>query len=174
MKNFLVCIIMLHLLCSYVAVGQEKEDNVGFNQYSSSLFNSKENTLNVVSALDPATDNNVKSDIAAGILIQQIGDYNRFLGQIKSEDANISVLQNGSDNEVFLEKEAAFIRQRIIQEGKGNFLTDVSRFTTEDINMELIQQGDNQTLQSYGTNSISNDMTVRQSGNGASVIIINK
>ena len=37
----------------------------------------------------------------------------------------------------------------------------------------MIQQGNNQSIQNYGTNSLSKDMKVSQTGNGASVIILN-
>ena len=40
--------------------------------------------------------------------------------------------------------------------------------------MEMIQKGDNQNIQSIGTNSLSKNMKITQTGNGASVILINK
>jgi hypothetical protein len=35
-------------------------------------------------------------------------------------------------------------------------------------------KGNNQSFTSYGTNSLSRDMQIRQTGNGTAIIIINK
>ena len=38
----------------------------------------------------------------------------------------------------------------------------------------MIQNGNDQKIQSYGTNSISKDMKITQNGNGSAIIILNK
>ena len=40
--------------------------------------------------------------------------------------------------------------------------------------MELNQNGDYQSIQNIGTNSLSKDMKISQTGIGASIIIINQ
>lgn len=163
------------LLFTTIAKAQDEEENIGFNQYSSSVFDSKENTLNLVSKIPSSTNQvNAQNQISNGILIQQIGDYNNFNANLQAEKVAISVTQNGNDNLISLDKQADVISQRIIQQGENNTVTDFTYYTKYDVNMEMVQQGNNQSIQNYGTNSLSKDMKVTQTGNGASVIIINQ
>lgn len=168
-------IAIVFFLFTTIAKAQDEEENIGFNQYSSSVFDSKENTLNLVSKI-PSNPNqvNAQNQITNGILIQQIGDYNNFNANLQAEKVAISVSQNGNDNLISLDKQADVISQRIIQQGENNTVTDFTYYTKYDVNMEMVQQGNNQSIQNYGTNSLSKDMKVTQTGNGASVIIINQ
>jgi len=171
MKSLFFYTVTAFLLSIQVAVAQDEEENIGFNQYSSSVFDSKQNALNLVSKLPSTTP--TQTFIPSGILIQQIGDFNTFNANLKTENVSISLLQNGYDNSVMLDKEAKSISQKIIQDGNNNQISDFTYYSRYDVNMQMIQQGSNQNIQSYGTNSLSKDMTVTQTGNGASVIIIN-
>lgn len=171
MKPLFLKLLLLGLF-SQVALAQE-EENPGFDQYSSSVFGSKEETLYVVSSMNPKQYANAlfqKGDI----LVQQIGDYNQFNASLKANEVNVSVLQNGSDNAISLSKQANTITQNIIQSGKNNGIQDFTYYTTYNVNMQMVQQGNNQNIQNYGTNSLSKDMKVTQSGNGSSVIILNQ
>lgn len=155
-------------------MAQDEEENIGFNQYSSSIFDSKENTLNLVSDMSKGENSSIQNQIPSGVLIQQIGEYNTFNANLRAEAVNISVSQNGNENQLTLDKEANSISQRVIQQGENNAITDFTYYTRYDVNMEMVQQGNNQNIQNYGTNSLSKDMKVTQTGNGASVIIINQ
>jgi len=53
-------------------------------------------------------------------------------------------------------------------------ITDFTLHTNYDVKTEMIQNGDNQNIQNIGTNSISKNMKITQTGNGASIILINK
>jgi len=156
----------------FQAAFAQEEENPGFDQYSSSIFDSKEKTLHVVSSMNPEQSTSVllqKGDV----LVQQIGNYNLFNANLKANDVDISVLQNGNDNAVSLTKQANTITQRIVQSGENNAIQDFTYYTRYDVNTQMIQQGNNQNIQSYGTNSLSKDMKVTQSGNGSTVIILN-
>ncbi|MEZ0005050.1 hypothetical protein ABH942_000393 [Flavobacterium sp. 28YEA47A] len=171
MKPLFLKLLLLGFF-SQAALAQE-EENPGFDQYSSSVFNSKEETLYVVSSMNPKQYANAlfqKGDI----LVQQIGDYNLFNANLKANEVNVSVLQNGNDNAISLSKQANTITQNIVQSGKNNGIQDFTYYTKYDVNTHMIQQGNNQNIQNYGTNSLSKDMKVTQSGNGSSVIILNQ
>lgn len=171
MKSLFFYTVTVFLLFVQVSKAQDEEENIGFNQYSSSVFDSKQNALNLVSKIPSSAP--TQAFIPSGILIQQIGDFNSFAANLKTENVSISLSQNGNDNSVVLDKEAKSISQKILQEGNNNQITDFTYYSKYDVNMQMIQQGSNQNIQSYGTNSLSKDMTVTQTGNGASVIIIN-
>jgi len=170
MKIFLLNIL---LFISPIFYAQEKEDNPDFKQYSSSVFNSKEAALSVVSSMNkksPETFSNQPSTV----LIQQIGDFNKFNATLQANQTNISVGQNGDGNELLIDKTAKSITQNVIQQGDNNKITDFTLNTSYNVNTEMIQNGDNQNIQNIGTNSISRNMKISQKGNGASLIIINK
>jgi minor curlin subunit len=52
-----------------------------------------------------------------------------------------------------------------VQVGQNNSIKDL-QFANNNVNMELTQQGNNQNIQNFGSNSISENMKVLQSGNG--------
>lgn len=175
MKSLFFYTVMVSLFSVQLTIAQDEEENIGFNQYSSSIFDSKQNALNLVSKLPLHTNTSTAQGfIPSGILIQQVGDFNTFNANLKTENVSISLFQNGNDNSVMLDKEAKSISQKIIQDGNNNQVSDFTYYSKYDVNMQMIQQGNNQNIQSYGTNSLSKDMTVTQTGNGASVIIINQ
>ena len=173
MKTFILNIIVF-LLFSSVFYAQEKEDNSDFIPYSSSVFNSKEKALSVVSNMDKKKQNELSSKIQAGILIQQIGELNKVVANLKSNEVKVAVDQNGNSNLLLLDKDAKSIAQNIVQQGNNNKISDFTLYTNYNINMEMIQKGDNQNIQSIGTNSLSKNMKITQTGNGASIILINK
>lgn len=173
MKTFILNIVLL-LLFSPVLYAQEKEDNSDFKPYSSSVFNSKEKAFSVVSSMDKKAQDNLNSKIQSGIQIQQIGDLNKVKAFLKSNETKVAVDQNGNRNELFLDKSAKTLTQNIIQQGDNNKISDFTLHTNYNVNMEMIQKGDNQNIQSIGTNSLSKNMKITQTGNGASVILINK
>lgn len=173
MKTFILNIVLLLLFCP-VFYAQEKEDNSDFKPYSSSVFNSKEKAFSVVSSMDKKAQDNLNSKIQSGIQIQQIGDLNKVKAFLKSNETKVAVDQNGNRNELFLDKSAKTLTQNIIQQGDNNKISDFTLHTNYNVNMEMIQKGDNQNIQSIGTNSLSKNMKITQTGNGASVILINK
>jgi len=171
MKIFLLNVL---LFISPMFYAQDKEDNSDFKQYSSSIFNSKETALSVVSSMNkksPETFNNYQSST---VLIQQIGDFNKFNATLQANETYISAGQNGDGNELFINKKAESITQKVIQQGDNNKITDFTLNTSYNVNTEMFQNGDNQSIQNVGTNSISKNMKITQKGNGASIIVINK
>lgn len=168
-------LFLVFISCSAV-FAQENEGNIGHDESGFSAFDSKEKTYQFVSKSYLST----KKDIAVANLIQsgglnikQIGDYNDLTINVKGTSSYVEILQKGDGNQLEIDKEVNSIKQRVIQEGQNNSIKDLSMYANNNVNMELIQQGNNQNIQNYGTNSISENMKIKQSGNGASVIIIN-
>ena len=170
MKNFILNIL---LLISPMLFAQEKEDNPDFKQYSSSVFNSKETSLSVVSNMNKKNSDTFNNQ-PSSVLIQQVGDFNKVIATLRSDETNVSVKQNGESNELFLDKDAKSITQTIVQQGDNNKITDFTLSTNYKVNTEMTQNGDNQNIQSIGTNSMSKNIKITQTGNGGSIILINK
>lgn len=175
MKTFILIILLLILYCPAFYGQNNKDDkNSLFNNYSSSLFNSKESAMSVVSVLDKKAVNDLNSKIQPGIQIQQIGDLNKVRANLQSNETKVSVDQKGNVNELLLDKKAKTITQNVVQQGNNNKINDFTLNTNYNVNMEMIQKGDNQNIQNIGTNSLSKNMKITQTGNGASIILINK
>lgn len=175
MKTFILIILLLILYCpAFYGQNNKEDDNPQFNNYSSSLFKSKESAMSVVSVLDKKAVNDLNSKIQPGIQIQQIGDLNKVRANLQSNETKVSVDQKGNVNELLLDKKAKTITQNVIQQGNNNKINDFTLNTNYNVNMEMIQKGDNQNIQNIGTNSLSKNMKITQTGNGASIILINK
>ncbi|EIA09037.1 hypothetical protein [Flavobacterium frigoris] len=165
----------LFLLFSVASFAQGNEGNDGLQQNSTSILN-KVNMLDLVDDITKKEDalllqNKYQNN---GVIINQIGASNYVNTKLKAEDIKVVIVQNGAENQLTLDKAANEIAQKIVQEGRYNSITDFSLYANYNVNMEIIQKGDNQNVQNYGTNSLSKNMKVIQSGNGASVIILNK
>lgn len=130
--------------------------------------------MSVVSVLDKKEQNELNSKIQLGVQIQQIGDLNKVKANLQSNETKVSVDQKGNVNELLLDKKAKTITQNVVQKGNNNKISDFTLNTNYNVNMEMIQKGDNQNIQNIGTNSLSKNMKITQTGNGASIILINK
>lgn len=173
MKPLLLHIGIFFLCFSFVSFAQESEENNGSYQSNTSILK-KASIPHLANEIKSQEAFLLKTKYSNGVIINQIGSYNYVNAKLKAQDINVSVVQEGSRNQLLLDKHANEISQKIVQVGKYNSITDFSLYTKYDINMEIIQKGDNQNVQNYGTNSLSKNMKVIQSGNGASVIILNK
>ncbi|GAA3732797.1 MULTISPECIES: hypothetical protein [Flavobacterium] len=173
MKSFILYILLIFFY-SPVFYAQEKEEGSEFKNYSSSLFNSKEKAFSIVSNLSKKEQSDLNSRIQSGVQIQQVGDFNKIYASLKSNDTKVAIDQNGDNNALALDKSAKTITQSVIQQGDNNKISDFTLHTNYNVNMEMIQKGDNQSIQNIGTNSLSKNMKITQTGNGASIILINK
>ncbi|WP_426064612.1 hypothetical protein [Flavobacterium sp. DSP2-3-1] len=174
MKSSFSNIVIMCVSFASVSFAQGTAVNTDYSQKSSFLLFSKENLHLVSNTIKNQEDLLGYKKMQRDVMIQQIGSFNYVNANLKAKDINVALVQNGSDNEIFMDKNANSIVQKIVQEGQSNYVKDFSLYVNYDINMEIIQKGNNQNIQNYGTNSLSKNMKIIQSGNGASVIIINK
>lgn len=140
----------------------------------SKVFSNKENSMNVLSSYSSFnTIDASKIEVQNSIFIQQIGNKNTANTNIKSSDANLNLIQNGDNNFVFLDKNAPRIQELILQDGSNNSILDFNLRTNNSINNTFTQTGNNLNIISIGSNNLSKEMTVKQTGNSGSVIILN-
>lgn len=147
-----------------------------FNSYSQSQFTLAENYSRAEKQLilsNQYEKQNVNVGNNNGVYIQQIGNFNSVNSNIKANLTEINFNQNGVGNSIAVSKEAISVQQRIIQEGSNNTIFDFGGYTNHAVSMDFIQKGNNQSIHSFGTNSISKDMKITQSGNGSTVIVVN-
>lgn len=120
----------------------------------------------IVKALDLPTGN--------GILIAQVGDYNYAYAYVASRAMDVQITQEGDYNFYeFIQISGNKVKVKVEQKGESNYTMNNSLYGGYDINMETVQKGSGLTIHSIGSNSISSNMKVVQTGTGASVIVIN-
>ena len=164
------------IISSSLVFSQENKGNIGHDESGFSAFDSKEKTFQFVSETYLTSKKEIPFENliqSGGLNIKQIGNYNNLNLNLKGEFIKVDIVQNGDNNQLELDKEANSIKQKVVQDGQNNSIKDLSMYANNNVNMELVQQGNNQNIQNYGSNSISENMKVIQSGNGAAVIIIN-
>lgn len=162
--------IFLLFFAITVSFSQEDENN----DTLSKVFSNKENSMNVLSSYSSLIANDAsKVEVQNSIFIQQIGNKNTANTNIISSDANLNLIQKGDNNFVFVDKNAPIIQELILQDGSNNSIVDFNLKTNNSINNTFTQTGNNLNIISIGSNNLSKEMTVKQTGNSGSVIILN-
>ncbi|MDQ6469250.1 hypothetical protein RB619_01255 [Flavobacterium sp. LHD-80] len=108
------------------------------------------------------------------VKIAQIGNYNQANLTIISNNANVTAQQTGNNNYMNVYKKADEINQSYIQSGNNNYISDVSFYSRGAEQMKVNQEGNNLTIVSTGSNSISKDMIINQSGNSGTIYVFNR
>ena len=108
------------------------------------------------------------------VKIAQIGNFNQANLTIISNNANVTAQQTGNNNYMNVYKKADEINQSYIQSGNNNYISDVSLNSRGAESMKINQEGNNLTVFSTGSNSISKDMIINQSGNSGIIYVFNR
>lgn len=112
-------------------------------------------------------------DNNSAVYIQQIGNFNSANSNIIANKSEVRFDQQGKSNSITISKEAISVQQKIMQNGNNNTVVDYGGYSNHSVFMDFIQKGNNQSIHSFGTNSLSKDMKITQSGNGSTVIVFN-
>ena len=107
-------------------------------------------------------------------MIRQIGDYNRISSQTQSIYSDIDLFQLGNSNEIDLKINAPSINGKVFQNGNNNSVIDYIYYTNQDVHLNVIQNGDNLSVNRIGANSLSNKLQLVQQGSFKSITIISK
>lgn len=108
------------------------------------------------------------------IQIKQIGNYNYSSVYVRSYEADVQVNQNGDNNYANVYRNAYTLNENINQTGNNNFISDFSVYSDEPVNTTFNQYGNNLTIISNGSNSISKNLQINQTGNSGTVYIYNR
>jgi minor curlin subunit len=171
MKTFIIFFIIASLNSFQCTFAQVKSLHQKSNELA--LFTQIKEVKNIVNSdrINNAIIN--EQFFNTDVQLQQIGDHNTFNAQLQAKNIAASVVQKGNNNSIYLDKLAKAIDLKILQLGNNNTVYDYLNNTKFEIKSEFVQKGNNNTIKSFGSNSISQDLKVIQSGNGASVLLIN-
>lgn len=173
--SFRRCIYLFVVIFSQVVFSQKKNDA---GSDPSIIVPNREMVSIVSNVKETGHDNGMMKSrelsTGSGILIEQVGDFNFVYANVNAKTVNIQVIQEGDNNfyELF-KKSGNKIEAKAEQKGQNNFALHNSLYGANDMYLETMQKGDNLTIQSIGSNSISSNMKITQTGTGASVIVIN-
>lgn len=165
MKNSIYFLVfgIFFLLNPFTSHSQSQTNTDGVT-LSLQGFQSRSSELNFLANQNYSS--NITSATSSNIVnIKQIGDFNEVSSKTISAQSKIDLIQNGDYNNIELNLNAAVINERVIQNGDRNTFVDINTFGVNLHEAEIIQNGNNQSLTWYGSNSISERMKVNMQGN---------
>ncbi len=107
-------------------------------------------------------------------LVSQTGNFNYSNVNIKSNYSQINIVQNGNENLVNIDKNVPQIQETIYQNGNNNYIQDYTSYSNQNSNTQFNQLGNNLTIFSNGTNSISQNLQITQTGDSGTIYIFNQ
>lgn len=116
----------------------------------------------------------VTNNLNSAVIINQVGNYNSNQIDFITNQSIINVSQNGNLNNVTIFRDENFVNEFIFQNGNENSINEMSLGNYNTINTELIQNGENNRITSFGSNSISQSMRIQINGNNSSIVIISR
>ncbi|TDW52472.1 hypothetical protein EV144_1011162 [Flavobacterium sp. 270] len=108
------------------------------------------------------------------VTVAQIGNYNQANLNIISNNAYVTAQQTGNNNYMNVYKKADEINQSYTQTGNNNYISDFSMYSRGLTSMAINQDGNNLSVISTGSNSISKDLIINQTGNSGTIYIFNR
>ena len=108
------------------------------------------------------------------VKVAQIGNYNQANLTIISKNAYVTAQQTGNNNYMNVYKNADQINQSYIQSGNNNYINDFSLYSRGANTMAINQEGNNLSVFNSGSNSISKDLIINQSGNSGTIYVFNR
>lgn len=148
---------------------QSEEDVVPENLNS---FSDESSALNFLSSQSGIVQdkNSAKGN---SIYINQIGEENSIQTNITSNTTDVIFVQEGNWNTILLDVSGEIIKNKIIQTGDSNNLLNISNKFSGSQNFNVIQNGNNQDVTIYGSNSMSESLKINMTGDFKSVIVRN-
>ena len=144
--------------------------NVSKNRVVGSINAMEYVRLNKVQrAIQPT--NNVDSNRANTVLINQVGTGNISELILNSSQSEVNVMQIGNNNKALLSINAQTIKQKLIQIGTDNLYRDTSLHHAKLHSGIMVQEGSYNEILRTGSNSISERINVTQKGIGRKAFI---
>jgi hypothetical protein len=169
-----VKIFLFVLFLSFSCAATAQEEFMGNNMDATNLMTKelliRNNKLNIENAQNTnqfLQNNNL-------IQVQQIGNYNYSSIYVRSNEAEVQVNQFGDNNYANVYRNDYQLNESINQNGNNNFISDFSVYSDDTVNTVYNQNGDNLTIYSTGSNSISKNLQINQTGNSGTVYIYNR
>lgn len=160
MKNLKKIIPIIFLLIGFTVVSQEN------SQTEIAIINQNLIDYKLTASISQSQTNSA--------IITQIGNQNHNQNTVIANQSFIQVYQNGHFNSTDIYRVEAEVNEFILQNGNGNTIHEMSIGNYNTIDNQYIQNGDNNRITSFGSNTISESLKIQINGNNTSVIVINR
>ncbi len=153
---------------------------IGLYQGYAQNDNTKKKSSTLVSNLDFETlqsvsealmNNSVTPDNS--LYIQQIGSSNTASATIHAKNKGINLVQNGHNNEAKIDLSIESVTHNILQNGNGNLFLEYGATPNLSLDRQIIQDGNNQGVVIFGSNSLTDKLMIHQQGGLKTVTIRN-
>ncbi len=105
--------------------------------------------------------------------IYQIGANNESSIRVSGADSNVNLLQNGNFNKAGIQLSSRSLDYNMVQNGDGNILLDYGNGPHLNLQRTIFQNGDNQNVVIFGSNSLTKNMVLNVQGNSEMVTVRN-
>ncbi|MCR9183493.1 MAG: hypothetical protein NXH73_11265 [Flavobacteriaceae bacterium] len=136
-------------------------------------FQSKASAFSFISSQNQQTTRGNQAANGSSVFINQIGSNNDAQVKVNAANSFVNLLQNGFSNLTILDLTAFDITQNITQNGENNRLFNFSNNPASIQNMEVLQNGINQDITIFGSNSLSENIKINMQGSDRSLIVRN-
>jgi hypothetical protein len=136
-------------------------------------FQSSASALSFISSQNQQAARSNQATSGSSVFINQIGSNNDAEIRVNAPTSFVNVLQNGFSNEMLVDITALDITQNITQNGESNRYYNFSNNPAAVQNMEVLQNGINQDITVFGSNSLSENLKIYMQGSDRSIIVRN-
>tara|TARA_R100000935_G_scaffold9625_1_gene19551 strand:- start:34054 stop:34584 length:531 start_codon:yes stop_codon:yes gene_type:complete len=163
---FAVCV----MFCVTIAMGQtykEEEEN------GTQLRDTENTTLQELQLLGIDNSPNPRNAEITGnaVFVRQIGEFNQANFKIAANASEININQNGDNNLADLEYQVNTAVTNLQQNGDFNTLVDFVIDGTEDVSLDLEQNGDGMYFERFGSNAITRSLRFKQTEASPTIIV---
>lgn len=171
MKTLKYTFTVLALFCMFMTVEAQTFSETQGPEIES--FQSKASSLSFISSQNQQAARSSQVTTGSSVFINQIGQNNDAQISVKATNSFINLLQNGLSNTTLIDVTAFEVNQNITQNGDDNRLYNFSNNPSALQNMEVLQNGNNQDITVFGSNSLSENIKITMQGNDRSLIVRN-
>jgi hypothetical protein len=173
MKTFSTFISLLFILLAIQdGMSQTYTDDQG-ELSDRELVQSNNMTANIFQALGINNQTNTRNLEVSGnsINLRQIGEYNQVNIKGSTNASDINIRQNGDYNLTSLEYKVNTAVTDLSQNGDSNVIKDYVYNSSEDIFLNLQQDGDNLYFERFGSNNLTKSLQFKQTEASPTIII---
>ncbi len=171
MKTLKHTLTVLALFCMLVTVDAQTFSEP--EQAEIESFQSRASALSYISSQNQQAARSNQATSGSSVFINQIGSNNDVEIRVNAPSSFVNVLQNGFSNEMLIDITALDITQNITQNGESNRYYNFSNNPAAVQNMEVLQNGINQDITVFGSNSLSENLKIYMQGSDRSIIVRN-
>ncbi|MGB6152197.1 MAG: curlin repeat-containing protein [Pricia sp.] len=153
---------------------------IGFYHGNAQSENTGHSTSTLITDLDietlsPVSEGRMKGEVTDenSIFIQQIGSNNTASATIYGKNKEANLVQTGYANRVKINLAGKTVTHNLLQNGNNNLFLEYGNSPKLNIDRRIIQEGNNQGIVIFGSNSLTDKLILSQQGSSKTITIRN-